>query len=107
MISPKTIARRMAYAGGVLDALHRLRHRDTLTVVMFHRVTAGGLADKNADPGYSVPAPLFAECLCFFRQHYTVVGLEQLRASLRDGVPLPSHSLLITFDDGWQDNVSV
>jgi peptidoglycan/xylan/chitin deacetylase (PgdA/CDA1 family) len=108
MTAPKTIARKIAYAGGVLGALHRLRHRDTLTVVMFHRVTAlGSLAEKNADPGYSVPAPLFAECLCFFRQHYTVIGLEQLRVSLRDGVPLPAHSLLITFDDGWQDNVSV
>src|SRR6266851_1080882 len=108
MTSPKTIARRMAYAGGVLGALHRVQHRDTLTVVMFHRVTAvGNLAATNADPGYSVAAPLFAECLGFFRQHYTVIGLEQLRMSLRDGAPLPAHSLLITFDDGWQDNVSV
>ena len=50
MTAPKTIARRMAYAGGALGALHWLRHRDTLTVVMFHRVTAvGSLAEKNAD----------------------------------------------------------
>jgi peptidoglycan/xylan/chitin deacetylase (PgdA/CDA1 family) len=108
MTSPKAIARRMAYASGVLGANHRLRHRNTLTVVMFHRVTAiGSPAQKNADPEYSVPAPLFAACLRFFGRHYTVVGLEQLRASLRDGSPLPAHSLLITFDDGWQDNVSV
>src|ERR1700676_4368501 len=108
MTSPTTIARRMAYAGGVLGTLHRLRHRDTLTVVMFHRVTAVGTpAGKKADPEYSVPAPLFAACLRFFRRHYAVIGLEQLRASRRGGLPIPPRSLLITFDDGWQDTVSV
>jgi peptidoglycan/xylan/chitin deacetylase (PgdA/CDA1 family) len=108
MASPKSIARRLAYAGGVLGANHRLLHRDTLTVVMFHRVTVvGSPAEKNADPEYSVAAPLFAACLRFFRRHYSVIGLEQLRASLLGGIALPRHSLLITFDDGWQDNVSV
>ena len=108
MGSLRTIARRVAYDSGVLGANHWLRHRDTLTVVMFHRITTiGSPAEKNADPGYCVAAPLFAACLRFFRRHYTVVGLEQLRTSLLGGVPLPPRSLLVTFDDGWQDNVSV
>lgn len=98
----------MAYAGGLLGANHHLRHRDTLTVAMFHRVLAvGSAAEKHADPEYGLSAPLFAACLGFFRRHYTVIGLEQLRASLRGGPPLPPCALLLTFDDGWQDTAAV
>lgn len=72
-----------------------------MTVVMFDRTTTiGSPAGTDADPDYSVAAPLFAACLRFFRRHYSVVGLEQLRTSLLGG--MPPRSLLITFDDRWK-----
>ena len=53
----------MAFASGVLGANHRLRHRDTLTVVMFHRVTAvGSPAQKDADPGAPICKALLPRC---------------------------------------------
>jgi hypothetical protein len=102
----------MVYGGGVLGASHRLRHRDTLTVVMSHRVTVGSPAGTNAEPDFCVAPPLCADrrlsaCLRFFRRHYTVIGLDQLREGLLGGTALPPRSLLVTFDDGWKDTVSV
>ncbi len=104
----RVVARGLAYGTGLLGLSHRLRHRDTLTVAMFHRVTAPGTAGADrADPVHSMPAPLFAACLAFFRRHYAVIGLDQLRASIEGGERLPPRALLVTFDDGWQDNADV
>jgi peptidoglycan/xylan/chitin deacetylase (PgdA/CDA1 family) len=108
MTSVRALGRGLAHTTGLLALRHRLSHRATLTVAMFHRVTVPGTrAAHVADPIYNVSAPLFKECLVFFRRHYTVVGLPALRASIAGGPALPPRSLLITFDDGWQDNLEV
>ena len=99
-MSPRALARRVAYRSGWLGALHRLRHRRALTVVTFHRVLAAG--DERwatADPRYTVDAELFAACLRFFRRHYTPVSLEQVERGR-----LPARPLLVTLDDGWADS---
>ncbi|RYZ72927.1 MAG: polysaccharide deacetylase family protein [Lysobacteraceae bacterium] len=51
-----------------------------------------------------VPPPA-QEALAFFSRHYNVVSLEQVLDSAGRGIALPPRSLLITFDDGWSDNV--
>ncbi|MBF0324523.1 MAG: polysaccharide deacetylase family protein [Alphaproteobacteria bacterium] len=89
---------------GLLDAVHRLKNRQTLTVVMFHRVLpAARLA--GADPAYTVSTELFGQCLAFFRRHYVVVDVDAVMAAQGGGGVLPGRSLLITFDDGWDDNL--
>ena len=93
--------KRALYRSGALDAWHRRRNRDRLTVIMFHRVLAR--TDPRwptSDPEYTLPDDLFAETLRFFRRHYHVVGLDDLLS----GRALPDRPLLITFDDGWSDN---
>ncbi len=108
MLPLRPAVRDLAYASGVLGARHHLRHRETLTAVMFHRVSAAEEpVTQRADPRYTVPAPLFAACLRFFRRHYNVVGLDQLRRCIAGDATLPPRALLITFDDGWRDNLSV
>ena len=86
---------------GLLAAYHRLANRNTLTVVMFHRVGSGG----DADPAYTISAGLFGQCLGFFRRHYAVIGMDEVAAALDGRTRLPGRSLLITFDDGWDDNL--
>ena len=91
---------------GALPLYHRLRNARTLTVVMFHRVLEP--SDPRwvgADPEYTLPAWVFRASLDFFSRHYNVVSLDQvLRARAGEG-RLPSRALLLTFDDGWADNV--
>ena len=94
------------YASGALGLYHRLRNADSLTVVMFHRtLRPGDPRWATCDPDYTLDESLFVESLAFFARHYRVVSLDQVLRARREGTRLPPRALLITFDDGWLDNV--
>lgn len=104
----KALLKQAAYHSGILPAVHRFNHAATLTAAMFHRV----LCDddprwRDADPLYTVSETFFTACLEFFRRHYNVVSLKQVVAAATGGVALPPRAMLVTFDDGWADNLLV
>lgn len=102
----KDFARKCLYASGALGLYHRVRNADSLTVVMFHRTLRP--ADPrwaSCDPDYTLGEDLFLASLEFFKRHYRVVSLDEVLRARRDGSGLPPRALLITFDDGWLDNV--
>jgi peptidoglycan/xylan/chitin deacetylase (PgdA/CDA1 family) len=71
-----------------------------LRVLMYHKV--------NDLPGnrLSVPVSLFDEQMDQLRQlEYTVVGLDAVLDFYVEGKPLPPKAVLITFDDGYHDNL--
>ena len=99
------IARKAMYRTGALSFYHRLRNRNVLTVALFHRVL------KRDDPRWetalhewTLTDDVFDECLTFFKRHYTLVALDDVKAALKGVRRLPPRSLLITFDDGFSDN---
>src|SRR5439155_1761771 len=93
------------YRSGALG-LARARHPDALTVVMFHRVIDRADPDfELADPEYTVEPDLFDQLLGFFRDQYSVVSLADVMDAADQRRRLPRHPLLITFDDGWADNL--
>jgi peptidoglycan/xylan/chitin deacetylase (PgdA/CDA1 family) len=101
----RDLARKLLYGSGALGLYHRLRNGDQLTVVSFHRIL--DRADprwQTCDPSYTLDVELLAKSLAFFKRHYNVVSLEQVAAARRGEANLPSHPMLITFDDGWRDN---
>ena len=101
----RRLARRLAYDSGMLG-IARAGCRDVLTVVMMHRIIDRADPDfAAADPAYTLAADLFDELLGFFGEHYTVVGLPSVLAAAERRRPLPAYPLLITFDDGWADNL--
>lgn len=92
---------------GILNLARRALHRRSLTVVMFHRVLPlDSDACRHAEREYVVGTDEFERCLSFFGRHYSVVTLAQVERAAARGEALPSHPLLITFDDGWRDNVA-
>lgn len=103
----KDLIRKSLYASGALGAYHRVRNADSLTVVMFHRTL--GRDDPRwalCDPDYTLEDHLFAQSLAFFARHYRVVSLAEVVAAQRGERRLPPRALLISFDDGWADNVA-
>jgi peptidoglycan/xylan/chitin deacetylase (PgdA/CDA1 family) len=99
------VVRRVSYRIGALSLYHRIRNRQVLTVAIFHRVL------KREDPRWETALPpwtltddIFDQCLAFFRCHYALVTLNDVKASLKGARRLPPRSLLITFDDGFADN---
>jgi peptidoglycan/xylan/chitin deacetylase (PgdA/CDA1 family) len=102
----RSSAKRLAHRAGVLDAFHRLGNRETLTVVMFHRVLPLDIQRQiQADARYTVTPELLADCLAFLQRNYAIVSLEDVLNSRRRIRQLPRRALLITFDDGWRDNL--
>lgn len=92
------------YAKKALYSLgyYRQRVKNCVTVVMFHRVLPEQESERlGANPEWTVTPEFFDQCLAFFKNNYSVVdALDFIK-----GNELPKNALLITFDDGWRDNV--
>ena len=72
----------------------------SLRVLMYHKV--------NDLPGnrMSMPVSHFDEQMAQLRElGYVAVDLDAVLAHYVDGVPLPDGAVLITFDDGYRDNL--
>lgn len=73
---------------------------------MFHRVLdPQDPRWATCDPDYTLSIGDFAQCLSFFSEHYNVISQHDLISAQEASTPLPPRALLITFDDGWSDNV--
>lgn len=71
-----------------------------IIVLEYHRVH-----DDNSI--YSISPNLFDRQMQYLAENgYTAISLEQLEDGLANKSPLPSKSVLITFDDGYEDNYS-
>jgi len=102
----KKIIRQAAYHSGLLHRHHQKRNKDTLTVVLFHRVLPKGSPEwEGADPEWTVTTDFFKDCLFFFRKHYSVVSFPEVLDNYQGRGRLPNNPLLITFDDGWKCNL--
>ena len=72
----------------------------SLRVLMYHKVN-----DLPGNP-LTMPVSLFDEQMDQLRElGYTVVDLDAVLAHYADGEPLPTGAVLITFDDGYYDNL--
>jgi len=82
-------------AGAVDDSERSLR------VLMYHKVN-----DLWPNP-ITVPTAVFAEQMGLLRKlGYTPVSLDAVRDHYLLGAPLPGRAVLITFDDGYRDNLA-
>lgn len=72
----------------------------TLRVLMYHKVN-----DVAGNP-LTMPVSLFDEQMDQLRElGYKVVGLDDVLAHYVERAPLPPRAVLITFDDGYHDNL--
>ncbi|WP_198372232.1 polysaccharide deacetylase family protein [Roseomonas rosulenta] len=100
----KSLVKSLLYAAGLARLWHRWRNHAALTVVMFHRVLPPEDSRfAGANPTYTVTPGELDRYLGFFRRFYSVVSLGDVERAA-EGAALPPCPLLITFDDGWQDN---
>jgi peptidoglycan/xylan/chitin deacetylase (PgdA/CDA1 family) len=72
-----------------------------LRVLMYHKVN-----DLEGNP-LSVPCAVFDEQMSLLGElGYTVVSLDAVLDHYAEGTPLPEGAVLITFDDGYRDNLA-
>lgn len=73
-----------------------------LPVIMYHSITPTACTDYQLTPAR------FAEDLCWLEAHgYETVSVGELVAYTRGLGTLPAHPVLLTFDDGFYNNLSV
>lgn len=106
--SRRQIVADMLGASGLVKPLTRLRHalvRD-LVILAYHRVLE--VADEDAfafDLELVSASPAqFREQMTLLRERFHPVRFADLAAALAGGPPLPPRAVIVTFDDGYDDN---
>jgi peptidoglycan/xylan/chitin deacetylase (PgdA/CDA1 family) len=75
--------------------------------LMYHSVPGAAHADF-VDPAWAIPEDLFEQQLQLLAENCHVVSLAQAHAFVMgDSEPLPPRSVVLTFDDGYLDNLEV
>lgn len=76
--------------------------RASVPILMYHNV------DSSSEEKLNMVSPEnFAKQMAYLKQHrYNVIPLSAFVQSLKDHTPLPKKSVVITFDDGYEDNYS-
>lgn len=106
MGAARDAVKRLAWRAGLTGAVARRRLGGSLTVLMFHRVL------DRADPRwpgatrqYTLDPQEFALALDVAGSLFTPVSLRDVIEARGGGRPLPRAALLVSFDDGWSDNL--
>lgn len=91
--------------GGAPWLLNRFWGDDRLTVLAYHRICECDVAEfPYLVANVSATPDMFRQQMQYVSDHFNVIDLETLRRHVTENAPLPERALLITFDDGYQDN---
>ena len=102
----KPMVARIGYESGAFGIMNRA-WRNRLTTLTYHRIADPLAADfRGLVPNVSATPETFAAHLDLVQRWFNVIPLEMLLAWLRGGGDLPPRAALITFDDGYRDNLT-
>ena len=92
------------------DALNRLPHalnQEKLAVLCYHGVVPERLPPGHPQHPLTIAVDDFAEQLRFLRRWFHPVTASAVCDHYVNGEPLPRHALLVTFDDGYRNNLTL
>ena len=81
--------------------IRRLQRRRAARILPYHNVAGRG------DPVFGMPEVAFRRQMEFLKRHYSVVSLGALAEMLTGRAPWTEGAVVITFDDGYEDNYRV
>jgi len=104
----KASALDVARRTGALDALGAWYGRGRITALAYHRIANVEAADLVGYRGNVSASPeAFAQQLDWLADRFTVVSLDSVLAWMEGETDLPSRPAVMTFDDGYADNLEV
>jgi peptidoglycan/xylan/chitin deacetylase (PgdA/CDA1 family) len=100
------LAASLFYSGALFLVL-RWRFRRSGVVLLYHRVLPEAECAQSFSSRAIIVSPAtFERHLRFLRRHFEVLGPEEFREWLLNGRVYSRPPCLITFDDGWKDNLT-
>ena len=76
--------------------------KNNITIIMYHYVR--DLANSQYPEIKGLDIQLFSEQILFLKNHYNIIKMEELVASLENNFELPTKAALLTFDDAYIDH---
>lgn len=87
-----------------LNRLFRFLNRRKVLILAYHGVTR---KRYEIPPWTQIPMVSFEQQIRYLRQKYNVITLRQAIAGMANGDHLPRNPAVITFDDGYKNNLTV
>jgi peptidoglycan/xylan/chitin deacetylase (PgdA/CDA1 family) len=87
------------------DGLRFLRPSRHVAILRYHAI-CGDEGHAYADPGICVSPGAFKAHARYLAAHYAVLPMPEVVDRLRGRRPLPRNCVVITFDDGYADNLA-
>jgi peptidoglycan/xylan/chitin deacetylase (PgdA/CDA1 family) len=82
-------------------------NRRKVTILCYHSVTGSEERVRHDPYKLQVPLYLFQKHLDYLQRNYNVISLADFLAARREQRPLPDYSVVLIFDDGYQDFFTV
>lgn len=86
-----------------VDSLLRLASQNKRLIIMYHGVSRN---NRNAINGRHLLVDRFEKHLIYFKKNFDIVPLEELCQMKLKGIRNRKHTIALTFDDGYQNNIS-
>lgn len=97
----RTVVSRGIVAGGISTAGRKLFPKNGALIVYGHRV-----ADDNEGYLAGLKPEWLDQQLAYLTRHYEIIALTKLVECFEQGRPVPGNSAVLTFDDGFRDNLT-
>ena len=92
----------LLYHGG-FGWISRLVYRRRARILMYHGITVEAVSDPTSSK--LLPLEAFERQIRHLSRYYTIIPLDELVRRLAGNETLPAHSLVLTFDDGYRNNL--
>lgn len=96
----------LAYRTGAMKIMARMRHIKGAVALMYHSVADESHA-RWIDPRDHVPSDIFEQQIAFLSKRKNVISLSELTSMLLKNKTPNNGTIVITFDDGYLDNLTV
>ena len=97
---------RTLYLSGIASLYGSLSRGDgSAAILMYHSVVDESL-EGFVDPDNSVKVEQFRKQMAYLKKRCNVISLEALLHAIENKTPLPKRTVVLTFDDGYRDNLT-
>lgn len=87
--------------------LTSLLDEEELTIFLFHGVVTSPTSGVRNYTGKHIHRELFAHCIGELAEVGTALSMDDVLSHMEHGVAFPDRAFAVTFDDGFENNVSV